>query len=133
MYQFCAESDAVLARRSGHVGQFRREIFVGCNTIFGAACSALPSGISLSNLKRCVLPSSRSADVESFGAVPVAEIIEIPALAYGATASHYVLIDQNFDGAKATGEIPCNCIGLGDLQRSDLRIMLSGDWHRCAA
>jgi hypothetical protein len=48
-------------------------------------------------------------------AVPVAEIIELPRLACGASASDYVLIDRNFDGAKVASKVACIGIGLGNL------------------
>jgi hypothetical protein len=58
------------------------------------------------------------------GAVPVAEIVELPRLGGGTSASNHVLIDQNLDGAKVAGEISGIRMGLGHLQWCDLGVVL---------
>lgn len=41
-----------------------------------------------------------------------------------------VLINQNLDSTKVASEVASVCIRLGNLQRSDLRIMVRGRWSR---
>src|SRR3984957_4936177 len=67
---------------------------------------------------------------EIIGAVSVAEVIELPRLSRGAPTSHRVLIDQNLDCTKVAGEVTSICIRLGNLQRRDLRVVLSSCWSR---
>ena len=63
---------------------------------------------------------------EIIGAVSVSEIIELPRFSRGNASSNHVLIDQNLDGPKVAGEVASVSVGLGYLQRSDLRVVLGG-------
>lgn len=67
---------------------------------------------------------------EVVGAVPMAQVIEFPRLGGGASTSYDILIDQNFDRSKVAGEIARIRVGLGNLQWSDLGVMLSSCWSR---
>src|SRR5205814_10608322 len=69
---------------------------------------------------------------EVVGAVAMAKIVKLPRLRCGASTSHQILIDQNFDSPKVACKIACIRVGLGDLQGSDLGIVLSGRWSRMA-
>jgi hypothetical protein len=65
------------------------------------------------------------------GAVPVAEIVELPRLGGSASASHQVLIDQNFDGAKITGEIARIGVGLfASPTTTTIVVICSHSWLR---
>jgi hypothetical protein len=39
---------------------------------------------------------------------PVAEIIELPRLACGASVAHNLLVNEHLDGAKVAGEVPAS-------------------------
>ena len=67
---------------------------------------------------------------EVVGAIPLAEIIELPWLGCSAPITNYLLVNKHFDDAKVADKVACIGVRLGDLKRSDLRIMLSCGWGR---
>jgi hypothetical protein len=54
----------------------------------------------------------------------VPEIVKLPRLVGGTTIPHQLLIDKHFNGTKVPCEVARIRIGLGELRRRDLRIVL---------
>jgi hypothetical protein len=52
---------------------------------------------------------------ELVGAIPVAEIIELPGLGCRAPVTNCLLVNKHFDGPEVAGEITRICVGLGYL------------------
>src|SRR5579859_4927140 len=65
---------------------------------------------------------------EVIRAVAVPEIVELPRLVGGTTIPHQFLIDKHFNGTKVPCEVARIRIGLGELRRRDLCIVLCRRW-----
>src|SRR2546425_2190203 len=98
------------------------------------SCSCLPgeptpSSIWAYRTSTSHRPCGAGIDRRSHTCIAVAEIVELPRFIGSDSRTHFVLIDEYFDGAQIPAEVTCVRIRLHQLRRPDLCVPLRRGRH----